>query len=139
MGIRGMAFVFVVLAVLGFTAYDYWDKQTNYEPVMARVTRVDEQCYMEKKERGVLTKTTSTSDLLPCPIAEKLVVNHPKWYGYTVKMKIEVGYLFTSPVDGKAHAAKRQMSDYPEGHKLGVGDVVPIRASKTDDSKVREL
>lgn len=139
MGIRGMMFVFFVLAIIGFTAYDFYDKRANYEPVMARVTKVDEQCWMEKKERGILTKTTHTSDLLPCPIAERLVASHPKWAGYAIKMKIEVGYLFTSPVDGKAHAAKRQLSDYPEGHKLGVGDVVEIRASKTNDGKVREL
>ena len=139
MGIRGMAFVFVVLAVIGGLVWDQYDKYANYDPVMARVTRVDEQCWMEKKERGLLTKTTSTSDLLPCGVAEQLVAHHPKWFGYTIKMKIEVGYLFTSPVDGKAHSAKYQMSDYPEGHKLGVGDVVEIRASKTNDSRVRAL
>lgn len=134
-----MMFVFFVVANIGFTAYDVYDERSNYEPVMARVTKVDEQCHMEKKERGILTETTHTSDLLPCPIAERLVASHPKWAGYAIETKIEVGHLFTSPVDGKAHAADRQLSDCPEGHELGVGDVVEIRASKTNDGKVREL
>jgi len=73
-----MVFGAVAAAVGGFAIYDQYDKKTNFQPVDARINAVSEQCYMEKVERGVLVKTTSTSDLVNCEVAEALTKVHPK-------------------------------------------------------------
>ena len=74
-----MAAIGIIAAVIGGTAiYDNYDKKTNYQPVNARVTAVTEQCYLEKSERGVMTRTTSTSDLTRCEVADYLRRQHPK-------------------------------------------------------------
>ena len=78
---RLVVFGTVAAAVAGFAAYDKYDKNTNYQPVDARISDVSDQCYMEKVERGVLTKTTSTSDLLRCDLAELLTRAHPEVAG----------------------------------------------------------
>ncbi len=128
--------VFGVAAVLG---YDFYDKSANYVHVKARVRTVTEQCYMEKVDRGIMTKTTSTSDLLPCDVAAVMVANHPNWAGYSIRKKIEVAYLYTSPVDGKTHDTVHRMTSYPRDRKYGVGDVVEILASKSAADKTRDL
>jgi hypothetical protein len=129
----------IAAAVAGFAVYDKYDKTTNFQPVDARISTVSEQCYMEKAERGVLTKTTSTSDLLPCELAELLTRGHPKWQGYAIHHKIEIRFAYVSPVDGATHASSLTMSAFPKGQQLRAGDVLRVLASKTKADKTREL
>ena len=42
----------VAVGVVGILAYDQYDKKTNFQPVNARISAVNEQCYLEKVERG---------------------------------------------------------------------------------------
>jgi hypothetical protein len=134
-----MAAIAIVAAVIGGTAiYDNYDKKNNFQPVNARVTAVSEQCYLEKSERGVLTRTTSTSDLTRCEVAELLTREHPKWQGYDVKHRIDVSFAYVSPVDGATHAGSHRMSAFPNGRPLRAGEVLPILASKTKADKTRE-
>ena len=94
---------------------------------------------MEKVERGVVTKTTSTSGLLRCELAEVLTREHPKWQGYAIKHKIEIRFAYVSPVDGATHAASLTMSAFPNGQPVRAGDVLRVLASKTKADKMREL
>jgi hypothetical protein len=129
----------IAVAAAGLAAYDKYDKTTNFQAVDARISAVNEQCYMEKVERGVVTKTTSTSDLLPCERAELLTRVHPKWQGYAIKHKIEIRFAYVSPVDGATHAASLTMSAFPNGRPVRAGDVLRVLASKTKADKTREL
>jgi hypothetical protein len=136
--IMRMAAIGLVAAVIGGTAiYDNYDKKNNYQPVNARITAVNEQCYLEKSERGLLTKTTSTSDLTRCEVAEILARNHPKWQGYDIKHKIDVSFGYVSPVDGAWHTGNHQLSAFPDGRPLRAGDGLPILISKTKADKTR--
>src|SRR5258705_12104292 len=108
----------LVVVFVAVSAYDQYDKRKNFQPVHARISAVNEQCYMEKVEREVLTKTTSTSDLLPCEIATLLTREHPKWQGYAVKHKIEVSFAYVSLADGATHTSGQQMSAFPNGRPL---------------------
>jgi len=129
----------VVVAAAGLAAYDQYDKKTNYQPVDARISAVSEQCYMEKVERGAVTKTTSTSDLLRCERAEVLTREHPKWQGYAIKHKIVIRFAYVSPVDGATHASSLTMTAFPKGQQLRAGDVLRVLASKTKADTTREL
>jgi hypothetical protein len=129
----------IAAAVAGFAAYDNYDKKTNFQPVDARISAVSEQCYMEKVERGVLVKTTSTSDLLGCELAEFLTREHPRWRGYAIRHKIEIRFAYVSPVDGATHASSLTMSAFPNGQQLRAGDVLRVLASKTKADKTREV
>jgi hypothetical protein len=119
--------------------YDNYDKNTNFQPVDARISAVSDQCYMEKVEHGAVIKTTSTSDLLRCELAELLTREHPKWQGYAIKHKIEIRFSYVSPVDGASHASSLAMSAFPKGQQLRAGDVLRLLASKTKADKTREL
>ena len=129
----------IAAAVTGFAAYDHYDKKTNFQPVDARISAVSDQCYMEKVERQVLTKTTSTSDLLRCDLAETLTREHPKWRGYAIHHKIEIRFAYVSPADGATHASSLTMSAFPKGQQLRAGDVLRVLASKTKADKTREV
>jgi hypothetical protein len=122
--------------VLGF---DYYDRTTNFQPVDARVSAISDQCYLEKVEHGALTKTTSTSDLLRCDVAEGLTRNHPHWRGYAIMHKIEVQLAYVSPADGASHTSSLRLSPYRQGPPLHAGDVVKVLASKTVADKTREI
>ena len=136
---RGAVYAVMIVGFAGFVAYDQYDKKANFQPVNARVSAVNEQCYMEKVERGAVTKTTSTSDPLRCDLAQVLTREHPKWQGYDVKHRIDVQFSYVSPVDGALHTSSQQMSAFPNGQPLRAGDVLPIRASKTRADKTRAI
>jgi hypothetical protein len=127
----------VAVGVVGFSVYDEFDKRSSYLPVGATVTTISQQCYMEKKERGVLTKTTSTSGMLSCDIAELLIREHPKWQGYSVRQKIEVAFTYVSPVDNAPHSSTLQLTAFPDGQPWREGQQVRLLASKTNSQKVR--
>ena len=129
----------VAVAVAGLAVYDQYDKRANYQPVDARISAVTDQCYMEKVERGVITKTTSTSDLLRCELAVMLTQHHPKWQGYTIHHKIEIRFSYVSPVDGGTHESSLKMSEFPNGQELRAGEVLRVLASKTKADKTRAL
>ena len=135
---RFAAIGIVVALVGGFAIYDNYDKKNNYQPVDARISSVSDQCYMEKTESGVLTKTTMTSDMINCEIAEVLTRGHPAWQGYAIKHKIEIKFAYVSPVDGATHNSSLQMSVFPKGQTLRMGDVLRVLASKTKADKTRE-
>jgi hypothetical protein len=131
-------FGIIAAAVVGLSAYDQYDKKANYQLVDARVSTVSDQCYMEKVDSGAFKKTTSTSDLVRCEVAEALIREHPKWQGYAVKHKIVVRFAYISPVDGATHESSLTMTAFPKG-PLHAGEVLRVLASKTKADKTREL
>lgn len=136
---RLAGFAIVAVGLAGFAIYDQFDKKLNYQRVEARIAAINEQCYLEKVERGAVTKTTSTSDLVRCELAELLRKGHPKWQGYDVKRKIEVRLVYVSPVDGATHSSSLQMTAFPDGKPLRAGDVFPVLTSKTHPDKTRMI
>ena len=100
------------IGLAGLHVHNEFDKRVNFQPIDARVSAVDDQCYMEKSE-GLVSGKSWTSDLLPCELAVLMTREHPKWQGYDVKHKIEVRFDYISPVDGATHASSLQMSAYP--------------------------
>ena len=136
---RFAAVAIVAALIGGFAIYDNYDKKTNYQPVDARISTVSDQCYMEKTESGVLTKTTMTSDLTRCEVAEVLTREHPHWQGYAVKHKIEIKFAYVSPADGTTHNSSMTMSYFPKGQPLQMGDILRVLASKTKPDKTRAV
>lgn len=131
-------FGLVATGIAGFAAYDQYDKKANFQRVNAHVSTVSEQCYLEKVDRGILSKSTSTSDMLRCELAEQLTREHPKWQGYEIKHKIEIKFAYISPVDGATHTSSLRMSAFPDGRPLHMGDVFQVLASKTKADKTRQ-
>jgi hypothetical protein len=131
-------FGIIAVAVVGLTAYDQYDKRANYQLVEARISAISDQCYMEKVDSGGFKKTTSTSDLVRCEVAEVLTREHPKWQGYSVKHKIVVRIAYFSPVDGATHESSLTKAAFPNG-PLHAGDVLQVLASKTKPDQTREF
>jgi hypothetical protein len=136
---RPAALVIVAVGAAGLTAYDQYDKRVNFQRVDARISAINDQCYMEKVAREGITKTTSTSEPLRCELAQILTREHPRWQGYAVKHKIAVRFVFISPVDGATHTSSLEMSAFPNGQLLRAGDVLPVLASKTKADETRAI
>ena len=124
------------VGLAGLHIHNEFDKRVNFQPIDARVSAVNEQCYMEKTE-GLVSGKTWTSDLLPCELAALLTREHPKWHGYDIKHKIEVRFDYISPVDGATHASSLEMPAYPDGRPLQAGDIFPVQASRNQANKTR--
>ena len=58
---RLVGIVIVALGAAGLATHDQYDKRVNFQRVDARISAVNDQCYMEKVTREGITKTTSTS------------------------------------------------------------------------------
>jgi hypothetical protein len=136
---RPAALVIVAVGAAGLAAYDQYDKRMNFQRVEARISDVNDQCYMEKVAREGITKTTSTSEPLRCELAKILTREHPRWQGYTIKHKIEVRFVFVSPVDGATHTSSLEMSAFPGDKPLRVGEVLPVLASRTKAGETRAI
>jgi hypothetical protein len=132
---RLMGLGVVAVGIGAFYVFDQYDKRANYTPVQARISKVDELCYMEKK----VGRTTTTSDVVSCDIAHYAVSRHPKWEGFDVKSKISLEYEYVSPVDNRTHSGKRSLSEWPDGKRLNRGELFQIRASKSNPDKSREI
>ena len=61
--------VIVVVGFSGLVAWNKFDRSANYEKTAAEVTRIDEVCYLKKVERGIGSKTTSTTKPAPRGLA----------------------------------------------------------------------
>jgi hypothetical protein len=123
----------ICVALAGYYVYSEFDKRVNFQPVHARVRSVQEQCYMDKTEG----QRSSSSDLMPCELAVLLTRSHPKWQGYDIKHKIEIGFAYISPVDGAVHESKMHLAAYPDDRPLHAGDIFPLQASRSAASKTR--
>jgi len=132
---RLMGLGIVAVGFGAFYAFDQYDKKTNYTPVQARLSKVEELSYMEQK----VGRTTTISDVVSCDVAQYAVKNHPKWQGFTVKSQIKLEYDYVSPADSRTHSGKRTISAWPDGRKLSRGELFPVRASKSDPDKSREI
>ncbi|WP_298269663.1 hypothetical protein [uncultured Bradyrhizobium sp.] len=135
MRLAGLAIT--LASAVGIVAYDQYDKSTNYTRVDARVSGVNDQCYLEKIERGILTKTKWTSDMVGCEAAELMRKDNPKWQGYNVRHKIELRVVYVSPVDGISHQSVLRMASFPCGQPLHAGDLLPVLASRTKVDRTR--
>ena len=116
------------------------DHFVNYSPVDATITEVESTCYLKQEESGVLSKTTRTTDTLPCSKAETLLANHPEYADMAVKGMITVGFDYTSPAN-QSHqtgALKYAYEDYPDVARLHAGADLPILASKRAAAKVAQ-
>lgn len=125
----------VLVGVGGFVAYDQYDKKANFTPVQARVTDVNDICYMERRSG----RTREWSENIPCDRAEMAVKYSPKWTGFDIRHKITVSYEYLSPVDKRTHTGKHEYSYLPEGKPINRGQLLTIRASKSDPAKTREI
>ncbi|AUC97502.1 hypothetical protein CWS35_27055 [Bradyrhizobium sp. SK17] len=135
MRLAGLAIT--LASAVGIVAYDQYDKSTNYTRVDARVSGVNDQCYLETIERGILTKTKWTSDMVGCEAAELMRKDNPKWQGYNVRHKIELRVVYVSPVDGISHQSVLRMASFPCGQPLHAGDLLPVLASRTKVDRTR--
>jgi hypothetical protein len=129
----------LVLIASAFTAYD---KSANYTQVTGEVFRVDRKCYLEGKERGVVTKTTTTTEEYPCPEMEDALANHPKYQGFEIHRHTNISVSFKSPVDNETHTKDLDQTtsgDTKPFKGAVLGDKIEILAHKTKADNARTL
>lgn len=120
------ALVATVIAV-GMVVYQY-DRATNYEPVKAIVTDVEETCYLTKTERGAVSKTTYTTDPGPCGEWESVKENHPAYREFRLVRETNVTFDYISPVDGDYYSGTLKQAKHKDGSWIRTGDKLDILA-----------
>lgn len=128
-----------ILAVAGggFFLYSQYDRAANYEQTVARVTGVDEVCYMKKVDRGIASKTTSTTKEGPCEVVSMINKSHPEFQDYDLIKVTYVEYEYQSPADGKWHTAKRKQTTHKNGTPVRFGDEMVILAHRHDPERTQ--
>lgn len=120
----------ILVAGAGILLYAEFDMATNYEPTPAKVTKVAETCYLKKKERGVLTKTTTTTKEGPCIAVKALNETHPEYQDFDLVRVTYVEFRYRSPADGKMHRGEEKRVNRKKGKPLRSGDEVVVLAHK---------
>jgi len=126
----------IVIALI-FSAVDKLNKSANYDPVLAQITYVSSSCYLQKEDRGVVTKTTTTTDKVSCETARKLHASHPAYTDMQVKGTVEAAFTYVSPVDNASHRGTLTYpyEKYGKVAELSLGDKLPILAHKSHADK----
>lgn len=116
------------------------NRAINYTPVMAAATGVEAICYLYAEEDGLLSRTTMTSESLPCDKAEKLQASHPAYRDRTVKGDMKISFEYVSPADNRQHSGTLIYSyeRYKPLMTLEYGANLPILAHETDPEKVMQ-
>ncbi|GLR48219.1 hypothetical protein [Sphingomonas astaxanthinifaciens] len=113
------------------------DHSMNYVPVMASITSVkSELCYLKKVDRGLVTKTTSTTGKMPCDEAEDLRLHNPTYAGMKALGYMDVSFSYVSPADHRQHSDTMSYAfdDYSRlAHAEGAQ--LPILAHKSDPAQ----
>ena len=120
----------ILVVFVAFVAYKEFDLAANYERIPAKVTKVDEVCYLKKKERGVFTKTTTTTKEGPCTIVRALNETHPEYQDFDLVKVTYIEFRYRSPADGKMHRGKDKLLNRKSNLPLRSGDDGVVYAHK---------
>ncbi len=131
--------VIVLVGFLGILAYTKYDEATNFEETTAEVTKVEELCYLKKKERGVLSKTTTTTKEGSCAVITALNETHPEYQDFNLIKNTYVEYRYKSPADGKFHRGKHRQAKHANGNAVRRGDRLAVLAHTTDPETTRKF
>ena len=132
--------VLAFVAFGGLSLYVLYDRSANYEQTTAEVTGIEEVCYLKKVERGIGSKTTTTSKEGPCPIVTALNQSHPEYQDFDLVKVTTIEFRYRSPADGQMHRGKmRQENRRETGLPLRRGDSIDVLAHKTDPEKTQRF
>ncbi|WP_424361745.1 hypothetical protein [Methylocystis parvus] len=115
--------------------YEQYINFTDFRSVEARVTSVRDRCYMQKRSGGEMVK----SNEYDCASVESAVENNAIWRGASIVYDIHIDLQFVSPADGALHAASRDLTAWPSGKRVRKGDVLSIRASKSEPDIIKGI
>ena len=112
----------IVLMIVGFAGYVYWDASTNYVPARARVTSVVDNCSLERRRSS---GSRRRHEIGPMDCAEARLKRSQGYSRYSLKQHRHVAYTYTSPVDGRSYPGSNSASpsDYPhvrEGSEIDI-------------------
>ncbi len=93
-----------LIAVFG-SAYTM-SVSAEYQDANAIVSSFHSKCYFDSVERGVMVKTTTTTDTLPCADAEILKREHPKYQAMNMHGATYVKFEYISPADNKQYSGE---------------------------------
>lgn len=113
--------------------YEQYVNFTEFQPVDARVISVRDRCYMQKRSGGELAK----SNEYDCASVESAVENNAIWRGASILYDIHIDLQFVSPADGRLHSAGQDLTAWPHGKRLSKGDVLSVRASKSEPDVIK--
>lgn len=123
---------FILVGVLGFVGYNYWDAKAHYVPARAQVDWVVDNCTLNRSGG----RHRRSREIGPMPCDEARLKRSQGYSRYSVREHRHIGYTFTSPADGQRHtgAIDANPRDYPD---IRAGSVIDILAHKTDPEKSR--
>lgn len=124
-------------AVGGFLAVAYVvtsiDQAINYQEVSARISGIEESCYLEKKE----SKKTRFTDPMDCELAKALRTAHPAYDGFSIVRNATLHLAYTHPTTNQYTRASLELKRH--NGDFQVGKVVQILAHKEEPGKIRKL
>jgi len=116
----------IPMVLIGFYVYSESDKAANYVKTPARVTSVEELCYLEKKSGG----KTSTTEAGPCEDVRALNRRHPAFQDYKLVTSTTVNYKYESPVDNSTYYGHYKYTGRGVKLRIEEGDEVTVLAHK---------
>lgn len=128
------------LLILGaLVAYKEYDLAANYDRIPATVTRVEELCYLEKRERGLFGRTTTKTQEGPCDAVRALNETHPEYRSFDLVKVTYVEFRYRSPADGNLHRGKDKLLNRKSNLPLRAGDEGVVYAHKVNPEEVERF
>ena len=123
------------VALGGLALFAEYDKATNYQKTMVKVTGVEETCYMKKTGY----KESWTTKEGPCEIVRAVHESHPEFKDYALIRSVSVAYEYQSPADGNWHRGQHEQAKHEDGRDIRRGDDLVVLLHKQDPEKTRKF
>lgn len=135
MQLKSIFSILFIIVIGGGYLFIQFDETLNYEPTIATVTRVETTCYLEKKKRGTITKTTTRTDKGDCEFMASIKEIQPEYHDFYMIRHAYITFEYISPVDGKRYSGKQVKAWAPSIPLIQPGDDFPILAHKEDPAR----
>ena len=100
------------------------------------VVTTDQTCHLEKEDSVVIAKRKTTTNEIPCAMAQDAVNYDQEYKGFKIVPRTNIGYSYISPVDHAGHLG----DTYREGTTdkwPRPGAHITIYASKTRAAEIQ--
>ena len=138
MGRRIRTYLLTALVFGAFAFMTEFAFTKDYVETTARVTDIEQRCFMQKTKKGLIDETHIDSKGGSCRAAKSAIETDPKYKDYELIKWNNVEYKYVSPADGGTYRGRHTQTTHADGRPIRHGDELVILAHKSRPKETME-